>query len=60
MRAITGFALAALLVTAAACTGGLTYQEPALSNPLVLCSPLDPQCTVMQPFDERSQPRTQQ
>jgi len=60
MKAITGFAMAALLVTAAACTGGLTYQEPALSNPLVLCSPVDPQCTVLQPFDQGSQPGAQQ
>ena len=51
MRVITGIAMGALLATAAACTGGLTYEPSSLSFPLVMCSPIDPQCELTQPLD---------
>ena len=51
MKVITGLAMGALLATAAACTGGLTYEPSSLTYPLVMCSPIDPQCEVTQPLD---------
>ena len=51
MKVVIGLATGALLATAAACTGGLTYEQSSLTYPLVMCSPIDPNCEVTQPLD---------
>jgi len=51
MKLITSLAMGALLATAAACTGLPDEPSSSLSYPLVMCSPIDPQCELTQPLD---------